>query len=92
MLLSVFYNCKDIEFLVLLTLLDNYVPLVLSMNKYELFCQSLLHCWVMFTVFKRHVYNKAVLVMLSTFLHLQENTSSMFETLRQNLVAFDEFQ
>ena len=29
--------------------------------------------------------------MLSTFLHLQENTSTMFETLHQNLVAFDEY-
>ena len=29
--------------------------------------------------------------MLSTFLHLQENTSTLFETLRQNLVAFDEY-
>lgn len=98
MILSVFYKCKDIEFLTLVNLLDNYVPLVLSIysivfkcNKYELFCQSLLQCWVMFTVFKRHHYNKALLVMLSTFLHLQENTSSMFETLRQNLVAFDEY-
>ena len=98
MILSVFYKCKDIEFLTLVNLLDNYVPLVLSIysivfkcNKYELFCQSLLQYWVMFTVFKRHHYNKALLVMLSTFLHLQENTSSMFETLRQNLVAFDEY-
>jgi conjugal transfer/entry exclusion protein len=29
--------------------------------------------------------------MLSTFLHLQENVPTMFETLRQNLVGFDEY-
>jgi hypothetical protein len=57
-ILSVFHKCKDIEFLTLLNLFDNYVPLVLSIysivfkcNKYEVFCQSLLHCWVMFVVF-----------------------------------------
>ena len=45
----------------------------------------------MFVVFQRRHYNKALLIMLSTFLHLQENTSTMFETLRQNLVAFGEY-
>ena len=98
MILSVFHKCKDIEFLTLLNLLDNYTPLVLSIysivfkcNKYELFCQSLLHCWVMFVVFQRRHYNKALLIMLSAFLHLQENASTMSDTLRQNLVAFDEY-
>ena len=98
MMLSVFHKCKDIEFLTLLNLLDNYVPLVLSIysivfkcNKYELFCQSVLHCWVMFVVFQRRHYNKALLIMLSTFLHLEENSPTLFETLRQNLVAFDEY-
>ena len=45
----------------------------------------------MFVVLQRRHYNKALLIMLSTFLHLQENTSTMFETLRQNLVAFDKY-
>ena len=47
-ILSVFGKCKDIEYL-----LDNYVPLVLSIysivfkcNSYDLYCQSLLHCWI----------------------------------------------
>ena len=98
MILSVFYKCKDIEFLTLVNLLDNYIPLVLSIysivfkcNKYELFCQSMLHCWVMFVVFRHRHYNNALLVTLSTFLHWQENSPSMFETLRQHLVAFDEY-
>ena len=59
MIFSVFYKCKDIEFLTLVNLLDNYIPLVLSIysivfkcNKYELFYQSLIHCWVMFVVFR----------------------------------------
>jgi hypothetical protein len=41
-----FPKCKDIEFLTLLNLVDNYVPLVLSIyyvvfkcNNYDLYCQ-----------------------------------------------------
>ena len=51
MIFSVFYKCKDIEFLTLVNPLDNYIPLVLSIysiifkcNKYELFYESLIHC------------------------------------------------
>lgn len=88
-ILSIFCKPKDVEFLALANLLDNYIPLVLSnhsvvfkCSKYELFCQLFLHCWVMFAVFRRRHYNKALLVILSTFLHWQENNSSLFETLR----------
>ena len=73
MIFSVFYKCKDIEFLKLVNLLDNYIPLVFSIysivfkcNKYELFYKSLIHCWVMFVVFRRRHYCKALLV---HFLH-----------------------
>jgi len=97
-ILSVFYKSKDVQFLTLLNLLDNYIPLVLSIysiafkcNKFELFFQSLLHCWVMFVIFRRHHYNKALLIALSTFLHWQGNATSMFETIRQHLPAFDEY-
>ena len=98
MVLSVFCKCKGVEFLTLVNLLDNYVPLVLSIysivfkcNNYQLYCQSLLHCWVMFMVFGRRHYDKALLVTLSTFLHWQEYTPAMFETVRQYIVAFDEY-
>ncbi len=67
MILSAFCKCKDVQYLTLLNLLDNYVPSVLSVysiifkcNKYELFLKSLLYCWVMFVVFRRRHYNKAL--------------------------------
>ena len=98
MIFSVFYKCKDIEFLTLVNPLDNYIPLVLSIysivfkcNKYELFYESLIHCWVMFVVFRRRHYDKALLVPLSALLHWQENIPSMFNTLHQHLLAFDEY-
>ena len=98
MILSVFGKCKDTEYLTLVNLLDNYGPLVLSIysivfkcNSYELYCESLLHCWIMFVVFQRRHYNKALLITLSLFQYWQENAHSMFDTLRHYLVAFDEY-
>ena len=98
MILSVFGKWKDVEFLTLINLLDNYIPLVLSIysivfkcNDYQLYRQSLFQCWVMFMVFRRRHYDKALLVTLSTFLHWQQNNPVMFETIRQYIVAFDEY-
>ena len=97
-ILSVFYKSKDVQFQTLLNLLDNYIPLVLSIysiafkcNKFELFFQSLLHCWTMFVIFRRRHYNNALLITMSTFLHWLGNATSMFQTIRQHLPAFDEY-
>ena len=97
-ILSVFCFCKDIEFLTLVNLVDNYVPLVLSMysivfkcNDYQLYCKSLLRVWVMFMVFHRRHYDKAMLVVLSHFKYWQENKHPMYNTLCQALPAFDEY-
>ena len=98
MVLSVFHKCKDVQFLTLVNVLHNYVPLVLSIysiifkcNNYELYSQSLLRCWVMFVVFRQRHYNKALLISLTTFLHWQQHCPSMFEKLQEYLVAFDEY-
>lgn len=97
-ILSVFCHCKDTEFLTLVNLVDNYVPLVLSgysivfkCNDYDLCCKSLLRTWIMFMVFRRRHYDKALLVLLSTFMHWQETNHPMYHTLREALVAFDEY-
>ena len=97
-ILSMFYKSKDVQFLTLLNLLDSYVPLVLSIysiafkcNKFELFVQSLLYCWVIFVIFRRRHYNKVLLITLSTIIYWQENGTSMFETIHQHLPSFDEY-
>jgi hypothetical protein len=45
----------------------------------------------MFVVYRRRHYNKALLITLSLFQHWQGNTHSMFEIVRQYIVAFDEY-
>ena len=79
-------------------LVDNYVPLVLSVysivfkcNGYDLYCKSLLRCWVMFMVFHRRHYDKALFIVISAFTYWQEKNHPMYHTPRQALVAFDEY-
>ena len=70
--LPVFSQCKDLQYLTLLNLLDNYIPLVLSIysivfksNDLEMYSKSFLHCSVLFMVFRRCHYDKALVVALS---------------------------
>ncbi|XP_065061436.1 uncharacterized protein LOC135688497 [Rhopilema esculentum] len=93
-----FSNCKDIQYLTLLNLLDNYIPLVLSIysvifksGNTEMFASSLFRCWVMFFCYKRHHYDKAPLVWLSNFLYWKSIDHPLYHTLMNMLNAFDEY-
>lgn len=95
---SSFSQCKDIEFMTLLNLVDNYVPLFLSIysvvfkcNNYELYNKSLFHCWIMLMVFHRRHYDKASLIILSTLKYWHENNHPMHQIIKDFLVAFDEY-
>ena len=99
-IMSVFPNCKDIEFLTLLNLTDNYVLLVLSIysvvfkcSNYNLYCKSICRCWIMMMVFHRRHYDQALLILLTTFKYWHENNHPwpMHEVIHQFLVALDEY-
>ena len=96
--MSIFSHCKDIEYLTLLSLLDNYCPLVLSIyyiafkNNYtEHYFQSVLRCWVMLSIFKRRHYDKSLLILLTTFQYVKEINHPFFQVISKFLVAFDEY-
>lgn len=93
-----FSNCKDVQYLTLLNLLDNYLPLVLSIYSVIFKCgnsdqyvDSVLRCWMMFFCFKRHHYDKAPLIWLSNFLYWKSIDHPLFYTITQSLNAFDEY-
>ena len=97
-ILPAFTNCKDIEFLTLLNLIDNYVPLVLSIysavfkcSNCSLYSKSLFGCWIMMMTFHRRHCDKALLIVLSVFKNWQENTHPMHGVIQQFLVALDEY-
>ena len=97
-ILPVFSACKDVEYLTLLNLVDNYIPLVLSLysiifkcNDYENYYLSLLRCWVMMMVYQRRHYDKALLIALSLFDHWKTNCHPFHEAMVKALSAFDEY-
>ncbi|XP_065067660.1 uncharacterized protein LOC135693193 [Rhopilema esculentum] len=97
-IISIFSHCKDIEYLTLINLLDNYCPLVLSIysiafkNNYtEHYFQSVLRCWIMLSVFKRRHYDKALLILLTTYEYLKKINHPLFHVISKFLVAFDEY-
>ena len=76
-ILGVFAHCKDVEFLTLVNL-DNYIPLVLSIysvifknQMVDLHYDSMLRCWLMFLLFRRRHYDKALLIALSNIGYLK---------------------
>ena len=93
-----FSNGKDVQYLTLLNLLDNYLPLVLSIYSVIFKCgnsdqyvDSLLRCWMMFFCFKRHHYDKAPLIWLSNFLYWKSIDHPLFHAITNSLNAFDEY-
>ena len=91
-------NCKDVQYLTLINLTDNYLPFVLSIysvvfknGNADLYATSLFRCWVMFFCFKRHHYDKAPLVWLRNFLYWKSTNHPLYYTLISMLNAFDEY-
>ena len=97
-IMSVFVTSKDVQYLVLLNLLDSYVPLSLSIysvvfknNMAELYYESLLRCWVMFLMYQRRHYNKAPLIALSNFEYWKSIDHPLVSTLLSYVCVFDEY-
>ena len=83
-----FSQCKDIQHLTFINILDNYLPTVLSMysiafksGKTMLYIDALLRVWTMVFCYKRHHYNKAPLVWLSNSLFWKKNDHPLFPTI-----------
>ncbi len=95
---KVFAECKHILYGILFTLLDSYLPLVLSiysvifrLNLFQLYYNSIIHVWVLFYCFHRHHYNKAPLVWLSNILFWKKNNTDLYKFMQQYLTTTDEY-
>ena len=93
-----FSCCKDIQYLALLNLLDNYLPLVLSnysvifkSGETGLFADAVYRCWMMFFCFRRRHYNKAPLVRLSNFLFWKQKNHPLYHLIMTHLNVIDEY-
>ena len=97
-ILGAFAHCKDIEFLTLVNLLDNYIPLVLCIysvvfknQMVDLYYDSMLRCWLMFLMFRRRHYDKALLIALSNIEYFRRISHPIIQALSSSLSAFDEY-
>ena len=96
--MSAFVASKDVQYLVLLKLLDTYIPLTLCIysivfrdNMVDLYFESLLRCWVMFLMYQRRHYEKAPLIALSNFEYWKNINHPLVATLMSSICAFDEY-
>ena len=85
MVKSVFAQVKDIQYGILLNLLDNYIPLVLcsysilfKLNRFDDYFCSIFRLWIMFFCFHRKNYNKAPLFWLSNILFGRQMVAKIF--------------
>ncbi len=95
---ALFQYSKDLQYGTLLNLLDNYLPLVLSIytitfktNNFKEYYNAMIRIWVMFVCLKRCHYNKAPLVWLSCTNHWTKNYPELYNHFRTWPTIFDEY-
>ena len=96
---TVFQKCKNIQYGTLLNFLDNYCPLILTSysilfktNKFHLYFNSIIRIWIMMYSFRRHHYNKVLLIWLS-FVKFWENNElaqDIYNVFANHLKIMDE--
>ena len=96
--ISKFWRFKDAEYGTLFNLLDNYIPLVLSiysisfkLNHFSEYFRAMIRIWIMFTCLKRRHYNKAPLVWINMCAHWGKHSTNLYQLLRNYIAIFDEY-
>ena len=89
---------KDVQFLTLLHLVDNNIPISLSIysvlfksNSYQPYFSAIMQLWVMVWCYKRRHYDKSLLVWLAQRLYWANIQHPLLEALAQNLHEEDEY-
>jgi hypothetical protein len=98
LIINCFGNIKDIEYLTMIDLLDNSLPLTLEIYTklfrcgfYEGYLESVVKIWVLFQRLQRHNYNKAPLIFLSDVFYWTLNEHPIIDVLRNNLSIFNDY-
>ena len=92
-----FSKCKDVQYGTLLTLLDSWIPLTLSiysitfnLNNGVQYVAAMMRIWLVFLLYRRRRYNKGPFIWLSNMAHWRSNIFPLFGRLMGNIVATDE--
>src|SRR5215469_1178129 len=93
-----FGNSKDIEYRMMIDLLDNSIPLTLDIyailfrsGYFEGYLEGVARIWVLFQRLRRHNYNKAPLVFLSDVFYWKLNNHPMANVLKKYLPIFNDY-
>ena len=93
-----FSRFKDVEYGTLYNLLDNYIPLVLSiysisfkLNNFPEYFSAMIRIWIMFTCLQRRHYNKAPLIWINMCSHWGKYAPQMYNLLTNYITIFDEY-
>ena len=93
-----FSRFKDVACGTLYNLLDNYIPLVLSIYsisfKLNNFCEyfrAMIRIWIMFTCLQCRHYNKAALIWINMCSHWGKYAPQLFNLLTNYITIFDEY-
>ena len=97
-MIETFQNCKSIAYGILLTLLDSYIPLAITIysvtfktNRFDEFEKAMARISCMFLCFYRRHYNKSPLVWFSNLLFWKENNNELYNTLKSCINIEDEY-
>ena len=89
---------KDVQFVTLLNLVDNYVPLTLSIysvyfkaDAFDQYFLAMQQVWVMYYTFQRKHYDKAPLVWLSNVAYWKYTGHPLYTLVKNNLHLTDEY-
>ena len=93
-----FGNTKDIEYLMMIDLLDNSLPLTLDIYTklfrcgfFEGYLECIVKIWVLFQRLQRHNYNKAPLIFLSDVFYWTLNEHPILDILNNHLSIFNDY-
>ena len=91
-------NCKDIEYRMMIDLLDNIIPSTLDVyavlfrsGSFEEYLETIFRIWTFALRWKRKNYNKAPLAFLSDYYYWKDNGHPFNETIRSYLVNFNDY-
>ncbi|PKB97921.1 hypothetical protein RhiirA5_432287 [Rhizophagus irregularis] len=98
LIINRFRNIKDVEYLMMIDLLDNSLPLTLDIYTklfrcrfFEGYLKSVIKIWILFQRLHRHNYNKAPLIFLSDVFSWTLNDHPILDILKNNLPIFNDY-
>ncbi|PKY47418.1 hypothetical protein RhiirA4_462600, partial [Rhizophagus irregularis] len=98
LIINHFGNIKDVEYLMMIDLLDNSLPLTLDIYTklfrcgfFEGYLESVIKIWILFQRLHRHNYNKAPLIFLSDVFYWTLNDHPILDILKNNLPIFNDY-